>query len=66
MTAKPRTTTAVRFRPELHDRLVIEAEARDTSMNWLVNKAVEYFLDRLIPPDEVVLTREPTGTGDQS
>lgn len=53
-----RTSTAIRFGPELHARLVEAAEDRDLSINWLVNRAVEDFLDRLIPADEFRLTRE--------
>jgi len=52
-----RTSTGVRFRTDLHERLVAAAEERDLSVNWLVNKAVEDFLDRLIPADELRLTR---------
>lgn len=55
--AKKRATTGIRFRPELHRRLTKAAEERDLSINWLVNRAVEEFLDRLIPADEFVLTR---------
>lgn len=57
MKTKPRTTTAIRFSPELHELLAAEAEARDVSMNWLVNKAVEDYLARLIPADEMRWTR---------
>lgn len=52
-----RTTTAIRFPAELHERLQHEAEVRELSMNWLVNRAVERFLDDLIPVEEFVLTR---------
>lgn len=52
-----RTSTAIRFVPEVHDRLVAAAEERDVSINWLVNRAVEQFLDRLIPVDEWEITR---------
>lgn len=55
----PRTATAIRLKPELHDRLKAEATARDVSINFLVNKACEFFLDRLIPVDEMKWTREP-------
>lgn len=60
MTAKPRTTTAVRFTPEIHTRLADEAEAREVSMNWLVNRAVVFYLDRLLPADEIQWTHEPS------
>ena len=52
-----RLATAIRFKPELHERLVFEAEAREVSINWLVNRAVADFLDRLIPVEELRLTR---------
>lgn len=60
MAEKPkRTSTAIRLRPELHAALALAADERDVSMNWLVNRAVAYYLDRLIPADELTLTREP-------
>lgn len=52
-----RTSTGVRFPPELLDQLQGEAVARDVSVNWLVNRAVVDFLERLIPVDEWKLTR---------
>jgi predicted transcriptional regulator len=53
-----RTATAVRFPPELLARLQQAAAERDLSANYLVNRAVEEFLDRLIPVDEIRWTRE--------
>lgn len=53
-----RVATAIRFPPELHRRLHEEAEARELSANFLVVKAVEEFLDRLIPSEEFRLTRD--------
>lgn len=55
---KPRTTTAMRFSPELHDRLLKAADEREVSINFLVNRACEDFLARLIPVDEIKWTRE--------
>jgi predicted HicB family RNase H-like nuclease len=52
-----RTATAVRFDPDVHQRLTAAAEERDLSMNWLVNRAVREFLEHLIPDDELMLTR---------
>ena len=46
-------TTAVRLPPEVHERLKAAAEERDLSMNWMINRAVERFLERLIPVDEL-------------
>lgn len=52
-----RKSTAIRFRPDLHERLIAEAEERDVSINFLVNKAVEEFLKNLLPIHEVRWTR---------
>jgi predicted transcriptional regulator len=54
---KSRTTTAIRFPDALHDRLKQAADERDLSINFLVVKAVEDFLERLLPADEFRLTR---------
>lgn len=54
---KARTATAVRFPDDVHDQLVRAAEERDLSVNYLVVKAVQDFLPRLIPADELTLTR---------
>ena len=57
-----RKQIVVRFPPELHARLKEAAEEREVSMNWLVNRAIEEYLDALIPVDEIMLTR-PRGEG---
>jgi predicted HicB family RNase H-like nuclease len=57
MAAKPRTTTAIRFPEEVHEELRKAAEDFDLSINFLVVKAVEDFLSRLVPPEEFRLTR---------
>jgi len=54
---KPRTATAVRLPDELHDQLKRAADERDLSVNYLVVKAVEQFLPKLIPAAELTLTR---------
>jgi predicted HicB family RNase H-like nuclease len=54
---EPRVTTAVRLPPGLHDRLRNAADERHVSVNFLIVKALEDYLDRLIPIDEVELTR---------
>lgn len=54
---KPRTATAIRFPEELHERLRQAAESYGLPLNFLVVKAMEDFLDRMIPPDEFRLTR---------
>ena len=54
---KTRTATAIRFPDAIHDELVQAAEDRDLSVNYLVVKAVEEFLPKLIPAQEFSLTR---------
>ena len=54
---KDRTTTAIRFPDEIHERLRVAADERDLSINYLVVKAVEEFLHNLIPVEELTLTR---------
>lgn len=56
-TTKRRTATAIRFPEQIHDDLVRAAEERDLSVNYLVVKAVQEFLPKLIPADELTLTR---------
>jgi predicted HicB family RNase H-like nuclease len=58
MTSRSRTTTAIRFPPELHEQLRVAAGERDLSINYLVVRAVQDFLPRLIPADELRLTRD--------
>jgi predicted transcriptional regulator len=67
MTGRPgvhdkRTATAIRFKPETHARVAQAALERDLSINYIVNRAVEEFLDRLIPADEVRWTQTPGAT----
>jgi predicted HicB family RNase H-like nuclease len=52
-----RVTTAVRLPEPLHERLTTEAERREVSTNLLITKAVENYLDHLVPVDEVLATR---------
>jgi hypothetical protein len=59
MARAPRANTAIRFPLAIHARLVRESEERDLSINWLVNRAVEDFLNRLTPVSEWRLTRDP-------
>lgn len=54
---RDRTATAIRFPEDLHERLRAAAEERSFSINFMVVKAVEDFLDRLIPANELRLTR---------
>lgn len=57
MAKQKRLTTGIRFPEELHERLKDAADERDLSINYLVVKAVEEFLENLIPVDELRLTR---------
>ena len=52
-----RTTTPIRFPEVLHERLKEAADERDLSINFLVVKAVEDFLERLVPADEFRFSR---------
>jgi hypothetical protein len=53
-----RTMAGIRFPNDVHEALVAAAAERDLSVNFLVNAAVREFLARLIPPDELRLTRD--------
>lgn len=63
MSARSRTTTAVRFDADLHARVMAEAEARDVSMNWIINRLVREGLERMVPLTELRLTG-PAPQGD--
>lgn len=52
-----RVTTAFRLPKDLHARLHDAATDRDLSANFLAVKALEEFLDNLVPADELRLTR---------
>lgn len=52
-----RTNTSVRLDPELHAALKQAAKERELSVNVLVNLAVKELLPRLIPIEELRLTR---------
>lgn len=53
-----KSVTAVRLPAELRVRLREAADERDLSVNFLVVKAVEDFLRRLVPADQIRLTRD--------
>mgnify|MGYP003443798012 FL=1 len=53
----PRQQILLRMDPALYQRLKGAAADRELSMNWLIVRAVEEFLDHLIPADELRLTR---------
>jgi predicted transcriptional regulator len=52
-----RVTTAVRIPESLHGRLREAADERELSANYLIVRAIEDYLDRLIPADEFKLVR---------
>lgn len=53
-----RVSSGYRVSPELHDRPVTAASERDVSVNWMITKAIEEFLSRLIPVNEIRWTRD--------
>lgn len=53
-----RITTAIRVPEQLHGQLSEAAEERDLSVNYLVVRAIEDFMNRLIPAEELKLTRQ--------
>jgi predicted HicB family RNase H-like nuclease len=57
LTKDQRTATAIRFPEQLHEQLVQAADERDLSVNYIVVRAVQDFLPRLIPANEFKLTR---------
>jgi predicted transcriptional regulator len=53
-----RASFTIRIPKELHDRFLEACRERDLSMSWMGTKAIEQFLDRLIPVDEIKWTRD--------
>lgn len=51
-----RITKAVRLEPDLNRRLKEEARARGISVNLLINAALEDYLNRLVPVDQLLRT----------
>jgi hypothetical protein len=47
-----RKSTAIRFEPELLERLHAHADARDVSVNLLVNRGAEMLCDALEAPSQ--------------
>lgn len=63
--AEPTVATSLRLSESVRDRLSAAAQERGVSMNFLVARAVEEFVDRLIPVDEMQWTRDvPHATED--
>ena len=59
-----RVATAVRVPKTLHDRVRAAAQERQVGVNFLVVRALEEYLDRLVPVDELVRTRDNDRGGD--
>lgn len=53
-----RISTQIRLHPDVYEALRVTAEEREVSMNSLVEKAVAYYIARLIPVDEMIWTRD--------
>lgn len=51
-----RVTKAVRISPELDMRLKATARERGVSANLLINAALEDYLDRLLPVEQLLKT----------
>lgn len=51
----------LRIPPELNDRLAKEADERVVSVNLLTIKALEYYLERLTPVEEILVLKEKHG-----
>jgi predicted HicB family RNase H-like nuclease len=62
-TTEARVSTQVRLPRSVHDRLLAAADERVVSVNWLVTRAVERFLDDLLPLDEAARTRRQEEEG---
>lgn len=52
-----RISSGYRISPKLHKRLTAAANERDVSVNWLITKAIEDYLGRLLPVGEIKWTR---------
>ena len=58
-----RVTTAVRIPKGLYRKLKQEANQRDSSLNHLLVKAAEYYLDRLPPLEPTFSAETLAGNG---
>lgn len=50
-------TTAIRVPESMHIRLASEADERELSINVMVVRAIDEYLNRLVPFDQVTATR---------
>lgn len=53
---KDRVTKAIRMSPDLDARLKQAARERGVSVNLVMNSAIEDYLDRLLPVEQVLRT----------
>lgn len=58
-----RVNLGVRMPAALHVRLIAAAAERELSANWLMVRAIEKFLDELIPAGEIKWTRDEISVG---
>jgi predicted DNA-binding protein len=55
---QPRVATAVRLPKQLHERIQREADERQVSVNYIVERAIERYLERMVPVAELQLERD--------
>jgi hypothetical protein len=55
---EPRIATAVRLPEQLHERIRKAAGERQVSVNFLVERAIERYLDQMVPAGELQLHRD--------
>lgn len=54
-----RVSLTIRLDPDLVERLDEEARDREVGRTLLVDRALRYYLDRLVPADQICRTRTP-------
>ncbi len=59
--ADSRIGITARLDPELVSRLDEEARDREVGRNYLIDRALRYYLAALIPADEICQTLNPKG-----
>lgn len=57
-TGEPRDVLRIRLDPDLKDAIERAATEREVSVNWLVSFAMKDFVKRLLPVDEMRITRD--------
>jgi predicted transcriptional regulator len=61
---QPRVATAVRLPKQLHQRIQRAADERQVSVNYIVERAIERYLERMVPVAELDLERDERPNGD--